>query len=135
MEYTNVVSQFLKSKSVFDEVKGSNASETLQNAKQKKAKFISPAVYLICTIIAVIIAWHYFCRVENQWVKYTLVVLAGVFNIPFLAWYAVVHVGLKHELPTFSESSSKLAAWQATRAAKHAAAASPSSLTESIKVI
>lgn len=104
MEYTNAISQCLKAKSLYDEVKGANDRETIENIKRRKAKFTPVALYITCTVIAMIIAYNYFYNIENPWLHFGAVALAGIFNIPFLAYYAVWHVALKHPEPSYTKA-------------------------------
>ena len=103
MEYTNVFSQCLKATELYTDVKGSNHQETFENAKKRKAKFLPIALYIVCTLIALIIAYSYFSGIENPWLRYGAVILAGIFNIPFLSYYAVWHVALKKDAPSYSQ--------------------------------
>lgn len=107
MEYTNAISQFAQAKRLYNEAKGSTTQATLDNIKQRKAKFISIPIYIICTIIALIIAYRYFGGIENGWLKSFLIILAGIFNIPFLGFYAVWHVALENPAPSYSREEFK----------------------------
>lgn len=113
MEYTNAISQLLKATELYNEVKGSNHQETIDNAKKRKAKFLPIALYVICTIIALIIAYNYFSGIENPWLRFGAVILAGIFNIPFLGYYAVWHVALKKDAPAYTQDE-----WKADKTAR-----------------
>jgi hypothetical protein len=79
----------------------------MENIKQRKAKFVAPAVYVLCTIVAMILAYHYFEGVESAWLRFGAVILAGIFNIPFLVFYSVWHVALKNNAPQYSKEEFK----------------------------
>ena len=92
LEYTNLVSQAIKSYDIINSVKDMN------DAKEKKAKFVPIVMYILCFISAVLIAHNYFENFEG-FQKWALIALAGMFNIPFLFYYALWHIQLNNKKP------------------------------------
>jgi hypothetical protein len=88
LEYTNAVSQVLKTIELF------NNDDKSKNPKVRTAKFLPGVVFLLCFVSAIIIANNYF---DNRlgFSKYVLIVLAAIFNVPFLFYYALWHIQFK----------------------------------------
>ena len=89
LEYSNAVSQVLKTIELY------NNDDAKQNTKKRTAKFLPSIVFLLCFISAIIIANNYIDSAKFGFWKFFLVALAGIFNVPFLFYYALWHIQLQ----------------------------------------
>jgi hypothetical protein len=91
LTYTNILTQCAKSiDSIVSHV----------NTNKRKVKYIHIIAYILCIITAVLVANNYFEKV-NGLKKNLLLILAGIFNIPFLFYYAVWYLHLNNPKPGF----------------------------------
>jgi hypothetical protein len=100
LEYTNLYSQITKTQEILKDIEKVDLNE-----KEQKAKFVPVILYILCFVSAIILAINYFDTVEGP-LKYVFIALAGFFNIPFILFYAVWYVQLKHEKPGLNSKSS-----------------------------
>lgn len=89
VEYTNLLSQFNTIVNLFN-----NVSEVDNDEGKRKAKFVPVIFYGLCSLAAFLLALSYF-RETKGFTKYPMIFVATIFNIPFILFFAVMHLQSK----------------------------------------
>jgi hypothetical protein len=85
-EYTNLLSQLNTFIALFN-----NVNDTDDDEKKHKAKFVPIVFYGMCSLCALLLAISYF-RETKRFYKYPLILLAAIFNIPFILFFSIMEV-------------------------------------------
>jgi hypothetical protein len=85
-EYTNLLSQFNTIVNLFN-----NVNEADDDEGKRKAKFIPVVFYALCSLSAFLLALSYF-RESKGFGKYPLILMATIFNIPFILFFSIMHL-------------------------------------------
>ena len=70
--------------------------ESLNDNENKKNNYMTIVIYIILFISAIIIASDYYKDIPG-YIKYLIIILAGLLNVPFIFYYSIWNILLKKQ--------------------------------------
>jgi len=70
--------------------------ESFNDNENKKNNYMTIVIYIILFISAIIIASDYYKDIPGH-IKYLIIILAGLLNVPFIFYYSIWNILLKKQ--------------------------------------